>query len=55
MIPATMENILELVSVLSLLAGLGQLLGVTFYACLAGVLHHPKCLVRLFHNTRYYG
>ena len=50
-----MEDILVLVSVFCLPAGLGQLVGVTFWACLAGVPHHPKCLARLIHNTSYYG
>ena len=30
-------------------------MGVTFWACLAGLPHYPKCLARLIHNTRYYG
>ena len=47
MIPSIMEDILELVSVLSLPAGIGQLVDVTFRACLTGVLHHPKSLARL--------
>ena len=51
MILGIMENILELVSVLSLPAGLGQLVGVTFWACLAGVPHHLKCLTRSIYDT----
>ena len=49
-----MEDILELVSVLSLLAGLGQPVGVAFWACLAGVPHHPKCLARSIHDSSNY-
>ena len=41
MIPGIMEDILELVSLLSLPAGLGQLVGVGFWACLAGVPTPP--------------
>ena len=55
MIPGIMEDILELVSVLSLPAGLGQPVGVTFWACLSGVLHHQKCLARSIHDSRHYG
>ena len=33
----------------------GQLAGVVFQAVLAEVPHHPKCLARWIHNTRYYG
>ena len=46
-----MEDILELVSVLLLPAGQGQLVGVTFWACLAGIFQHPKCLTRSSHGT----
>ena len=35
MIPGIMEDILELVSVLSLPVGLGQLVGMAFWLCLA--------------------
>ena len=55
MIAVIMKDILELVSVLSLLAGLGQPVGVAFWACLAGVPHHPKCLARSNHDSSYYG
>ena len=55
MIPCIMEDILKFVSVRSVPAGLGQLVGVDFWACLAGVPHQPKCLARSIHDTRYYG
>ena len=51
MIPGIMKDILELVSVLSLPDGVGQLVGVAYSACLAGVPHHPKCLARSIHDS----
>ena len=51
MIPDIMEDILELVSVLSLPAGLGQLVGVFFWKCAAGVPHNPKYLARSIRDT----
>ena len=54
-VPCIMEDILELVSVLSLPVGLGQTEGVAFWACQAGVPHHQKCLARSIHDSRYYG
>ena len=51
MIPGIMEDFLELVSVLSLPAGLGQLVGVAFWARLSGVPHHPNCQARSIYDT----
>ena len=46
-----MEDILELVSVLSIPASVGLLVGVAYWACMVDVPHYLKCLARSIHDT----